>query len=233
MSGDLTLFQVGGLKIIQSENWMKVSTDSRIVASLAAQIPYTKVLDIGCGIGIISLLLANHNTNADIIGIDYSSEAIRLASQSLQKNPKLVNLKFLLNSIENYNTDESFDLIVSNPPYFINQLKSISDDRNNFRHTADGFLYSFCQACLHYLTPNGRVIISTSLDNEWRWSYYMGMNGLSMSQLIYVKNKTDSKPSIVILEYRKKYFSLSINEFIIRNQSDEYSEEYLARMEGF
>jgi len=90
-----------------------------------------KILDIGTGSGAIAISLAREYENADILAIDISEDAIKVAYKNI-KDKKLHNrIKLKKTTIDDIN--ENFDLIVSNPPYLTkNELENISQEIRNF-----------------------------------------------------------------------------------------------------
>ncbi len=75
-----------------------------------------KILDIGTGIGNISIALAKNIENCEVIGVDISKKSLRIAYENLILNKLEKKVKFLLSDIYE-NIDDKFELIVSNPPY--------------------------------------------------------------------------------------------------------------------
>lgn len=90
-----------------------------------------KVLDVCTGSGCIALALAKHlpKDSADILGLDISSEAISLANQNLKVHkPSLQNqVQFQEQDIFDYNVEEPFNLVISNPPYITNEEYDVLD----------------------------------------------------------------------------------------------------------
>ena len=90
-----------------------------------------KILDIGTGSGAIAISLAREFENAEILAIDISEDAIKVANKNVKdKNlDKRINLK--KTTFENIEDD--FDLIVSNPPYLTQkEIKNLSNEIKKF-----------------------------------------------------------------------------------------------------
>ena len=84
------------------------------------------ILDIGTGSGCIAVSLAKHLQNANVSGLDISSEALSVANQNAKKNQ--VNVKWILADILNDSGQaipNKLDIIISNPPYVIEQEKDV------------------------------------------------------------------------------------------------------------
>ena len=90
-----------------------------------------KILDIGTGSGAIAISLAREFENADILAIDISEDAIKVADKNIRKKKLHNQIKLEKKTINNIN--DNFDLIVSNPPYLTNkELGNISQEIRNF-----------------------------------------------------------------------------------------------------
>ncbi len=85
---------------------------------LAAYAPNTSktVLDVGIGTGGVSLCLMTHNPNANYTGIDISQEMLNACKENAELNNKQINL--INANILDWSTTETFDLVITNPPYF-------------------------------------------------------------------------------------------------------------------
>ncbi len=121
-----------GLKIYQRRDWFCFSLDSVLLANFPKIRKNTKkILDLGTGNGVIPLILSRRS-NANILGVDIQQDLIDLATKSVKYNKlekqillKCMNMKELLNEKNLYN---SFDLILSNPPFFSNYDNSLKND---------------------------------------------------------------------------------------------------------
>lgn len=111
-----------GLNFIVTENVLIPRQDTEIlieeIISRFKNQSNLKILDIGTGSGAISISLAKFLKNAHIISIDISEEALIVAKNNAKKNKVADQITFIESDLfENLKTDESFDIIVSNPPY--------------------------------------------------------------------------------------------------------------------
>jgi release factor glutamine methyltransferase len=80
-----------------------------------------KILDICTGSGCIPLALKNHFQNAIVHGLDNSRRAIDVARKNADNH--LLNVEFFVADIFNYETEQRYDIIVSNPPYVLHSEK--------------------------------------------------------------------------------------------------------------
>ena len=125
-----------------------------------------KILDIGCGSGIIGITIALEIENSYVLGVDISEKAL----ETSEKNKKMLNsknIKFIKSDLFKNVEFNSFDMIVSNPPYIsLNEAGIMSDDTLLHEPSEalfaenDGlyFYYEICQNALDYLADSGYLL---------------------------------------------------------------------------
>lgn len=128
-------FQFKRFHVQQDRCAMKISTDAVLLGSLAQNASPNQILDIGTGTGVIALMLAQRFENARVIGLEIDYEAANQADENFKKSPFAKRLNLIHTALQEFSPDCSFDLIVSNPPYFQDHLKSSNSKRNLALHT--------------------------------------------------------------------------------------------------
>ncbi|MFM2157422.1 MAG: hypothetical protein RL516_2171, partial [Bacteroidota bacterium] len=96
---------------------MKVGTDGVLLGAWTNTDNANRVLDIGTGTGLIALMLAQRS-NANIIAVDAEANAFEQAKINFDASPWNNRLQPVLSKIQDFHSEQLFDLIVSNPPYF-------------------------------------------------------------------------------------------------------------------
>ncbi|MBA3648251.1 MAG: methyltransferase [Chitinophagales bacterium] len=128
-----SFFQFKQFRIDQDRSAMKVTTDACI---LGASIPvpvYGKILDVGTGTGLLSLILAQR-TQCDIEGVEIDEQSYKQATENCQNSPWKERLKILNEDFKKYNPPYKFDLVITNPPFYENQFRSPNPAVNVARH---------------------------------------------------------------------------------------------------
>lgn len=118
---------------------MKVGTDGVLIGAWAGSsgVPQRqplRVLDIGTGTGLIALMVAQRMPQAEIVGIDIDEMAVDEARENVASSPWKERISIRRQALQEVG-DEVFDVIVSNPPFFINSMKSPDSQRSVARHT--------------------------------------------------------------------------------------------------
>ena len=113
---DMTILR-DNFKLIQKVNGFRFSVDAVILSDFFNPHKDGKVLDIGTGNGIIPILLYAKNKSRDIVGIDIQEENSSLAIRNIELNKLEEYIEIVNYDVKEYPFGNSFDYIVSNPPY--------------------------------------------------------------------------------------------------------------------
>lgn len=111
-----------------------------------------QVLDVGIGSGGVSLCLMAHNQTATVTGIDISPEMLSACEANAKLNDKIIEL--INADITTWRTNQTFDLVITNPPYFFG-----TPAKHNAHHNAD--LKTWIAKCISRVRPMGTFCIIT------------------------------------------------------------------------
>ena len=134
----MSVFKFKQFTIHQDKTAMKIGTDSILFGSwLQTNTSCKSILDIGTGTGLLALMMAQKNPEATITALEIDLDAFSQAQENVA-NCKWTDRIDLVHANANlWRTDKKYDLLISNPPYFQNSLKSIGFARTNARHQVD------------------------------------------------------------------------------------------------
>uniref|UniRef100_UPI0040268DBA tRNA1(Val) (adenine(37)-N6)-methyltransferase n=1 Tax=Prevotella sp. TaxID=59823 RepID=UPI0040268DBA len=125
-------FKFKHFEIHQDRCAMKVGTDGVLLGAWA--LGGKRILDIGSGTGLISLMMAQRYPEAQLVGIDLDAEACAEARENVAASPFADRVNIVDCRLQDYESVEKFDAIVSNPPFFLNSLKNPDSKRSMARH---------------------------------------------------------------------------------------------------
>ncbi|MEZ4912157.1 MAG: methyltransferase domain-containing protein [Saprospiraceae bacterium] len=130
-------FQFKQFTIHQDKCGMKVNTDGVLLGVWSDVVSKVKILDIGTGTGVIALILAQKKPEAMITGIDIDENACLQAYENFRESPFKDRLECTCSSIQDFaiQSEQTFDLIISNPPFFSGGTFSLNENKANVRHT--------------------------------------------------------------------------------------------------
>lgn len=126
-------FRFKQFEIQQDRCAMKVGTDGVLLGAWAPG--GKRILDIGAGTGLISLMMAQRFPEATVVGIDLDADACSQASENVAASPFADRVNIVHCALQNFEASGLFDAIVSNPPFFVNSMKNPDSKRTMARHT--------------------------------------------------------------------------------------------------
>lgn len=130
------MFRFKQFAVRQDRCPMKVGTDGVLLGAWAEVRPGDRrMLDVGTGTGLIALMLAQRSA-ARITAVDVDAECATQAAENFAASPWADRLDAVAVAVRRYDPVERFDLIVSNPPYYVDSLLSPDEGRNTARHAA-------------------------------------------------------------------------------------------------
>lgn len=227
--------QLNNLKIIQNKDGFCFGIDAVLLSDFAKDIRNnSKVLDLGTGTGIVSILLCEKTKLSKIYGIDIQKDVCDMASRSIRLN-KLENKFEIINTnIKNLNEtfeDNSFDAIVSNPPYKKDNtgLKNESETKLISRHEITASLEDFISVSSRLLKNNRNIYMVHRPERLSDLFYLLKKYNLEPKKLRLVQSYTNSKPKLILVKATKNAKSfLNIEEpLIIYNKDGSYTDEIL------
>lgn len=152
-----SVFKFKRFEIDQNGCAMKINTDGVLLGAIAAQqLPHT-VLDIGTGTGVIALMLAQRFPSARIDAVEVDESAAIAAGKNFAHSPFADRTKVHAAAFEQFEATVKYDLIVSNPPYFVNDLKSMEKRKELARHADEDFFDMLLRRTASILTDRGSL----------------------------------------------------------------------------
>lgn len=184
---------------------MKVGTDAVLLGAWAEVGQATNILDIGTGSGVIALMLAQRAPESCITGIDIEPSAARQADFNFRQSPWADRLTACGISLQDFVsvTPQSYDLIVSNPPYFRNGLKAPDDQRNSARHT-DLLSYEELLSCaVRLLRSEGTLAFILPVSEELAFVEMAKHNALFPWRICRVRGRAGKPFKRVLISFRQ------------------------------
>ena len=184
---------------------MKVGTDGTLLGAWAPveQAQNGTILDVGTGSGLIALMLAQRCPEATILGIDADEAAALQAAENfaLSKWSDRLTAKHI--SLQQLAQDEtysaSFDLIVSNPPYFVDSLKNPDATRRTARHTDSLSFAELLDCSQRLLKPNGTLALILPAEAEQTLLTLASQRELSPYTITRVHTRTHKPAKRILL----------------------------------
>lgn len=208
------VFRFKQFKVANHLSAMKVGTDGVLLGAWAFTASgegsassgiFTprKILDVGCGTGLIALMLAQRFPDAVITGIEIDPTAASEASGNFSNSPWSSRLRLVegdFATIPTADGDESYDLIVSNPPFFTNGELSPQDNRQIARHEQSLTLKALLSNSRRLLSPQGCLSLILPADREDDLKFQAVANHFHISRLTRVTTVPTKMPRRILAE---------------------------------
>jgi tRNA1Val (adenine37-N6)-methyltransferase len=208
---------------------MKVGTDAVLLGSWVDPGKASEILDIGTGSGIIAIMMAQKAVgHIDAIDIDESS-CIQ-AAENVKSSPWPEKVTVIHSSFQKYSnhTSKSYDLIVSNPPYFIDAPKPSQEARSTARHTDNNLSFDeLIEGVKKLLHKDGRFHLILPLKEGHIFKEKALNSELFCRRQINIKTKRGKQEKRLIMEFGLDPGPFSEQELIILEDDSRYTPEYI------
>lgn len=223
----MSRFHFKHFSLYHDRSTMKVGTDAVLLGAWAEVKPTDWVLDIGTGCGILPLMLAQKGI-AKVHAVDLDEASALEAAENFQASQWSRQLFAFHADIRKFTMQCAYDLIISNPPFFINSYKSDTDRKNQTRHTDTSLSFvELASVVKRLLKPDGRFVLVLP-ERESRdfipiaAKYHLYVH--KCQQIIPMEGK---EPNRVNLELRfGKPESVQVTELVMRKVDNSFTEEY-------
>lgn len=226
MSGQEFVFKQ--FKIHQDKCAMKVGTDAVLLGAWVNVTNAKTILDIGTGTGIISLMLAQ-KSDALIDAIDLDLNAYMQARENIRCCKWSDRIQAHHVSLQQYalNAKHKYDLIVSNPPYFVDSSKALEESRTNARHTDQLSFSDLLNGVLKLLSSAGKFYVILPTKESQLFREMAEEQKLYLTKLTRVITRTDKPEKRLLMKF--ECVQVQLQEDSITIEQDErhiYTEQY-------
>ncbi len=220
--------------IYQEKSAMKISTDSVLLGAWIQHKNPATILDIGTGTGILSLMAAQKFKNSKIIAIEIDNDSFNEAVNNFNKSQwnnriKIHNTDFFLYAQQ---TKTKFDLIITNPPFFENQLLPKDEKKKKAKHTNLLPFDKLIKTCPKLLSNNGLFSLIIPKQEEKNIIHLCSQNLLFLKRRMTIFPNEKKQANRVLLEFSKTINPVEEEKIIIR-KNNLYTKEYLQLTKDF
>ena len=214
---------------------MKVCTDACILGAwFSAKIPnYTTVLDIGSGTGLLMMMLAQRS-QAEIHGIEIDPAAYVQLQENTSQNDWQKRLKVFHGDARSFQFPLKYDFIISNPPFFENDLLSTDDREQVAKHSKHLSLEALIEVIASNLQPHGAFGILLPYHRWEAFNKLATQQHFSLTEKLIVRHTPKHAPFRAILHYTRNadHFAPDI-ELIIQQQNGGYTPEFVELLKDY
>ena len=231
-----SIFHFKQFDVDQEDCAMKINTDGVLLGALAEADDPATILDIGTGTGVIALMLAQRFENAKIDAVEIDAVTAEKAGRNFANSPFANRLTAYAGGFTDFfeaNPGRKYDLIVSNPPFYIDSLISPKIKKTLTKHADRLFFNDLIYNVLHHLTEQGVCYLVLPGNTSEEVKSITAKHNIFLQKNITIhsfKHEAYHR-EIVCLGLENK---TPVNEkFVIYDQPKIYSAQYQAAMVNF
>lgn len=195
--------------LFQMESGYRYNSDSLLLYDFISSFkPKGKLLDVGCGCGILGLLLKRDFPSLELCLLDIQEQNCTLSRANAEQN-KLTCKDIVCGDFLETSFEQKFDFIVSNPPFYHQgTVKSEELSLSISRHNSALPLEKFAKKVTKTLSNRGYFIFCYDAKQLDVIAHALTQNGLKIEDILFVHVKEDKEASLVLIRARKSSKSL-------------------------
>ncbi|HHU22888.1 MAG TPA: tRNA1(Val) (adenine(37)-N6)-methyltransferase [Clostridiales bacterium] len=198
----------GGPKFAQRKGVFMLSTDSVLLADFVNMVKVRRCADLGCGSGVLSVLLAVKNRGAFIDGVEIQEDSAALCRENLKANGLDGRVRVIEGDLREHRKllkAGAYDLVVSNPPYFPvgRGGQSPVEERDLARSESMCTFSDLCQAAAYLCRFGGSFALVHRPERLSEVFCAMTQAGIEPKRLRLVSGRAQSPPSLALIEGRR------------------------------
>ncbi|MDB5088758.1 MAG: tRNA1(Val) ((37)-N6)-methyltransferase [Mucilaginibacter sp.] len=215
---------------------MKINTDGVLLGAIAAGDNPGRILDIGTGTGVIALMLAQKFTKAQIDAVEVDISAAKTATENFKNAAFCDRLNIFPVSIEIFfdnHPGNKYDLIISNPPFYINSLESPKAKKTLAKHTDADFFEELMKDITKHLSLKGVSWLILPVQTVILIKELASQNGLRLQKTIVIRSFENSEPHREIVCFGFEEVLPQTTSFTIYKTAGIYSDEYKTLLQPY
>lgn len=206
---------------------MKVGTDGVLLGAWTSVQHSRRILDIGTGTGLVALMLAQRSQSA-ITALEIDSQAAVQATENFGRSPWRDRVEVVVADFKQYRPDTQFDVIVSNPPYFVDSMKCPDNQRSIARHNNELTYDDLLRGVNVLLSPDGAFTLVIPTDAADRVKDIAQTYCLYPAQQLDVITKPGGTPKRTLITFTFTQQECRTEELLTEVARHQYSDAYAA-----
>ena len=226
-------FQFKEFTICQDKCAFKVGTDGVLLGAAADISGAKNILDAGTGTGLVALMLAQRS-NAEITAIEPDRISFQQASENISLSKWNNRIKLVPTTFQDFEDEIRYDLIVTNPPFFVDSLKNPDSRKSATRHNDSLTSDDIIRGALKYLTEEGKLQLILPYAEGNLFIDKAHDLGLYLYSILKIKSLPGSLVKRMIIGFSRNKAGLTERELVIeKGLRHDYSEAYINLTKDF
>jgi tRNA1Val (adenine37-N6)-methyltransferase len=223
------MFHFKQFSIDDSKAAMKIGTDAVLLGAWTPCNYGNRILDIGTGSGILTIMMAQRNPDVEIDAVEIDPDATAQAKLNAQLSPWNDRIHIFNLSVQEFSLAKmnSYNLIICNPPFFTNSLKAPDNKRNLARHNNSLPVEDLLESTSKMLTEDGKAVFIIPANTYETWKREAAKHQLFPDKITWVKSSPANAPHRVMVVFsRKNQDAIPEDEICIYSSEKIHSQAY-------
>lgn len=232
----MSVFRFKQFDVDQTGCAMKVNTDGVLLGAITDAANAQRVLDIGTGTGVIALMLVQRFLNLSVDAVELDEAASRTATANFAGSSFADRLHIYHQSFQDHfkeNAAEKYDLMVSNPPFYINSLHSPGATRKLAKHADNDFFEQLITLCPQHLTHEGQLWLVLPIDTAAHVKRLLKDSKLNVRQVVNIRSFPHSDPHREVLCLGFTNGEIAMSDLAIYAEPKVYTDAYRRLLKEF
>ena len=232
-------FKFKEFTVHQDKTAMKVGTDGVLLGAWCSVDDYPDtILDIGSGTGVISLMIAQRSDAMTIDAVEIDENAYEQTVANFEESDwgdrlYCYNATFNEFAEEIAEEEETYDLIVSNPPFYNDDFETDDVARNKARFTSSLSFKELIVGVSKILSEKGKFCVVIPFKEETNFINLGIENNLRLNRICRVKGNETSEIKRCLLEFSFDETEIQEESLIIEIERHQYTEDYINLTKDF
>lgn len=221
---------------------MKVTTDACLFGAWAGEqikneeLIINNCLDIGTGTGLLSLMIAQKTPSLNIDAIEIDNDAYEQAKENIASSPWADRIKIIHADAKEFSFEKKYDIIISNPPFYENELKSDNKKKNIAHHSSDLSLPVLLEIIKKDLSADGTFYLLLPYKRNEEIKKLIREKELFIRQIVFVKQSVSHDHFRIMISGKlkaKQAGETLLDEIVIKDENDNYTQRFIALLKEY
>jgi tRNA1Val (adenine37-N6)-methyltransferase len=234
-------FQFKQFTIYQDKCAMKITTDSCLFGAITAaaiqnkNYPALRILDIGTGTGLLSLMIVQKNNQAIIDALEIDKDACFQAKENISASSFKERINILHGDAREFISENRYDIIISNPPFYANELKSGNTKKDTAHHSNELGLGDLLDVTRRNInTATGRFFLLLPYKRNDEIKTLLKKKGAYLIAETLLRQSVKHKYFRIIIEASFTIAAEEVSkEISIKNKDDKYTAEFTELLKDY
>ena len=227
------MFHFKRFSIKQDRCALKVGTDGVILGAWTNVEGANRVLDIGTGTGLLALMIAQRNDQAQIDAIEIDDASAEQAAENVAASPWADRIRVHRMDVRKMKSDQGYDLIICNPPFYAGEMRSPDERTGLAKHSGELSFADLGKAVADHLSDHGKFACIIPINREKDLIGSLAAHGIHPSRRCELKYLEDRSAKRLLLEFRRDRKDVSPEVLVVEHRPGEFTLQYRYLLKDF